>query len=115
MKASGFSFLWRAALAASAVVLVSYSAHAAAGVFGRSTESVAMTRWVSFDQATVSFGKESGEIATDGESRAFLYRENAGAVLATFEGGGAMRLTRFYSDRLMTSDGKTVFYLMGGE
>lgn len=111
MKGGGFSFVWRAAAVLAAALAVSYVSYSAAGVFGRSTDSVAGTRWVSFGQSAVSFGSDDGEISTEGSSRAFSYEENAGAVIATFPEGGSMRFTRFYSDRLMSADGKTVFYL----
>lgn len=83
------------------------------GVFGRSTDSVSFTEWVSWNVGTIQFGNTTGNYNNTVESLFFRFEEKAGTVKMIVNEKIYMILTRFDDNLLLTSDGMDAFYYKG--
>ena len=82
------------------------------GIYQRSVESVANTEWISWEEGSLYFTDYQAKIVTDTSTSTYNYEERDGTVWmrSEFEGDQIV-LVRFKDTRMITSDGKVVFYL----
>ena len=90
-----------------------YLIHALNGVLGRSSASVSNSEWVSWNVGTLYFGETTGNYNDSTKSTFFRFEERGGAVKIIVNEELFMALVRFDENKLMTSDGKSVFYYKG--
>ena len=96
------------AVAAIAASYVIYPIHS---VLHRSVATVAGTEWMSWDKSILSFDKDRATHRTQSYSRTLPYEERDGAIKIMDGEADYMILTRFGDARLITSDGRTIFYM----
>ena len=104
-----FGFLAISAIA----IAVWYLSFSLCGLFGRSSDSVSNTEWVSWNVGTLYFGETTGNYNDSENSTFFRFEEQGGSVKIIVEEQLYMALTRFGGNKLITSDGASVFYLKG--
>lgn len=80
-------------------------------VLGRNVESVVNTEWVSWDNGSLLFHEETVEHVGKENTTTHSFEEEHGAIEILDDGQIYMILSRFGENKLMTSDGKAVFYL----
>ena len=90
-----------------------YLSFSFSGLFGRSSESVSNTEWVSWNVGTLYFGETTGTYNDSKKSTFFRFEEQDGSVKIIVEEKLYMALTRFSDNKLIKSDGSSVFYLKG--
>ena len=105
-------FLGILAIAAIAVALW-YLSFSFSGLFGRSSESVSNTEWVSWNVGTIYFSETTGTYNDSKKSTFFRFEEQDGSVKMIVEEKLYMALTRFGENKRINSDGSSVFYLKG--
>ena len=86
------------------------------GVYQRSVESVANTEWISWEEGSLYFTDYQAKLVTDTSTSTYNYEEREGTVWmrSEFEGDQIV-LVRFKDTRMITSDGKVVFYLKSAD
>ena len=90
-----------------------YLSFSFAALFGRSTESVRNTEWVSWNVGTLYFGETTGTYNDSKESTFFRFEEQSGSVELIVDERLYMALTRVGGNKIITSDGANVFYFKG--
>lgn len=90
-----------------------YLLNGCSGIFGRSTETVKFSEWVSWDVGTIQFGNTTGYYNNEKENLFFRYEEQSGSIKMIVNEKVYMVLVRFDDNLLLTSDGKDAFYYKG--
>lgn len=90
-----------------------YLSFSFAGLFGRSVDSVSNTEWVSWNVGTLYFGETTGTYNDSKKTTFFRFEEQSGSVKVIVEEKLYMALTRVNDNKIITSDGMSVFYLKG--
>jgi len=95
------------------VLAFSYVHFSMGGVLGRDVSSVVGTEWMSWEIGTLSFDEETVTHNNKGDERTFPYKEDNGSVVVDGTENPYMILCRLDGNKLITSNGKYLFYLKG--
>lgn len=93
------------------VTVFSYIKFSADGILSRSTETLSGTEWIAWSGDSLDFKEDSVFYQTAKESKYYPYQEKVG-VVELMDGEEVYKVfLRFNSERLISSDGQTIFYL----
>ena len=109
-------FLFGSILTLGVLAIAWYACFAMNGIFQRNVDSVVNTEWISWDNGTLSFGEYQARLVTDSTTFTYNFEEREGTIWmkSQFE-NDQLVLVRFKNTRMITSDGKRIFYLKSAE
>lgn len=104
-------FLIGLVLAVLIITAFSYFKFSADGILSRSIDALGGTEWIAWSGESLSFADTSVYYQTKEEGKSYPYEERVG-VVELLDGNNVYKVfLRFSSERLITSDGRQIFYL----